>query len=71
MRSLLNAIDLYREEAEMENKKQFIIVKIVNNKKIPLKNLKGREYFNSIEEAEIERIYYQPDYNELLKVIKV
>ena len=73
MRSLINAIDLYREEADKEdNNKCFMIVKKINNTNIPLKNKNGQiEYYDNIEKAHIERIYYQPDYKGLLKVIEV
>jgi len=73
MRSLINAIDLYREEADKEdNNKCFMIVKKINNTNIPLKNKDGQiEYYDNIEKANIERIYYQPDYEGLLKVIEV
>jgi len=71
MCSLNNAIELYRVEAEKEDK-TYIIVKKINNVNIPLKNKEGSvEYFNNIEEANIERIYHQPDHNELLKVKEI
>lgn len=72
MCSLNNAINLYREEADKEDKKRFKIIKIVNNKEIPLKDKKGKiEYFDNMEDAEIDRIYYQTDEVEILKVIKL
>ena len=72
MCSLNNAIKLYREEAEAEDKKKYMIFKKIDNINIPLKNKDGdTEYFNSKEEAEIDRIYHQPDYDEVLKVIEV
>lgn len=70
MCSLFNAITLYREEAEKEDNKRYMIVKKIDNAYLPLRNKEGNiEYFNSREEAEIDRIYHQPDCIELLKVI--
>ena len=73
MCSLNNAINLYREEADKEdNNKCFMVVKKKDNINIPLKDKEGNiQYFKDEESANIERIYYQPDYAELLKVIKV
>ena len=73
MCSLYNAINLYREEADKEdNNKSFMIVRKINGVNIPLKNKEGNiHHFDNIEEANIDRIYHQPDYNELLKVIEV
>ena len=73
MCSLYNAIDLYREEADKEdNNKSFMIVRKINGANIPLKNKEGNiQHFDNMEEANIDRIYHQPDYNELLKVIEV
>ena len=73
MCSLYNAINLYREEADKEdNNKSFMIVRKINGADIPLKNKEGNiQHFDNMEEANIDRIYHQPDYNELLKVIEV
>ena len=72
MCSLNNAINLYREEEKEDNNNYFMIVKKKDNVNIPLTNKEGNiQYFKDEESADIERIYYQPDYTELLKVIKV
>ena len=72
MCSLNNAINLYREEAEAEDKKEYMIVRKIGNINVSLKDKDGHtKYFNSKEEAEIDRIYHQPDYDEVLKVIEV
>ena len=72
MCSLNNAIKLYIDEVEKEDNKIYTIVKKINNVDIPLENKKGYiEYFNNIEEAEIERIYHQPDHTELLKIVQI
>lgn len=72
MCSLNNAINLYREEAEKEDNKRYIIVKIVNDKEIPLKDKKGKiEYFKDFDKADIDRIHYQVEYDELLKVKEI
>ena len=73
MCSLNNAINLYREEADKEdNNKSFIIVRKVNGINTSLEDSGGNIlYFGNMEKAEIERIYYQPDYNELLQVIEL
>ena len=73
MCSLYNAINLYREEADKEdNNKSFMIVRKINGVNIPLKNKEGNiQHFDNMEEANIDRIYHQSDYNELLKVIEV
>lgn len=72
MCSLNSAIELYREEAEAEDKKKYMIVKKIENINVSLKDKDGHtEYFNSKEEAEIDRIYYQTNCDELLKVIEV
>ncbi len=71
MCSLNNAINLYREE-EKEDNNCFMIVKKKDNINIPLKDKEGNiQYFKDEETANIERIYYQPEYVELLKVIKI
>ena len=46
----------------------YIVVKENSNKPL-LSN--GQMYFNTKEEAEIERIYLQPDYDEILKIEKI
>jgi len=72
MCSLNNAIQLYREEAEREDKKRYIIVKIVNDKEIPLKDKKGKiEQYKDFDKAEIDRMYHQCDIIELLKVKEI
>ena len=72
MCSLNNAINLYREEEIEDNNNGFMVVKKINNVNIPIKNRYGNiEHFNNIEEAEIERIYQQPEYDELLTVFKI
>lgn len=73
MCSLYNAINLYREEADKEdNNKSFIIVRKVNGINTSLEDSDGNIlYFDNMETAEIERIYYQPDYAELLKVVQI
>ena len=58
MCSLLHAIRLYQED------KKFIIVKEDN---IPLNNQK----FETYEEADIDRIYYQASQEDLLKVVSI
>ncbi len=72
MCSLNNAINLYREEEKEDNNPCFMIVKTTGEVNTPLKNEEGNiDYFTDKETAEIERIYHQPDYTELLKVIKI
>ncbi len=72
MCSLNNAINLYREEEKEDNNNRFMIVKKKDNVNIPLKDDEGNiQYFKDEETANIERIYYQPDHIELLKVRKV
>lgn len=72
MCSLNNAIQLYREQAEKEDNKRYIIVKIVNDKEIPLKDKKGKiEQYKDFENANIDRIYHQVEYDELLKIKEI
>ena len=72
MCSLNNAINLYREEAEKEDKKCFMIVMIIGTTQIPIHNREDEiDFYNDLETAEIDRMYYQSDIAETLKVIKL
>ncbi len=58
MCSLNNAINLYREEADKEDNKEYMIMKKVNNVNIPLKNTKGNALiYKSEKKADEDRIY--------------
>lgn len=78
MCSLNNAINLYREEAEKEDIKEYVIVKATGEEgtkeynESPIHNKKGNiEYYKSKKKANDNRMYYQPDYDELLKVVQI
>jgi len=71
MYSLNNAIDLYREEVNKE-KKTYIIVEIIDTMQIPVHNREGQiDFYDNFETANIDRMYYQSDMEETLKVIKL
>lgn len=78
MCSLFNAINLYREEAEKEDIKEYVIVKATGEEgtkeygEIPIKDKNGKvKYYMEKNKAEYDRIYYQSDYVELLKVVQI
>ena len=49
---------------------KYTIMEFENEIGSQIKNKEGKPYFfNSMEEANIDRIYLQPDYENLLKVI--
>ena len=66
MCSLTNAINMYKED-----KKEYTIVQVLEKGNIPF-IIKGRiQYFKTFEEANIDRIYFQSECTNPLKVIKI
>lgn len=61
MCSLNHAIKLYQKD------KKFVIIKTNDNCQLPIKN----KLYNSFEEADIDRIYYQASMEEKLRVISI
>jgi len=54
------------------DKQYYMVVIKKGNMHIPIKNDDNIiNFFESLEEAEEERIYLQPEYDELLKVFKI
>ena len=49
----------------------YIIVKVIGHTQIPIHNKYKIDFYNDFETADLDRIYYQTDHNELLKVIKL
>lgn len=50
----------------------YIIVEVDNAMQIPIKNKENKiEFYDDVEIADFDRIYYQTDHDDLLKVIKL
>lgn len=56
----------------MKKSNLYTVVSVVNNCQCTIKNKNGYiDFYNTFDEADIERIYLQPDYEDILKVIKI
>lgn len=53
-----------------KHKGEFIIVKIIGDTQIPFIIDTSLDFYNDFEEADFDRMYYQTNRTELLKVIK-